>query len=149
MSYTDPQSTDPRTEPPGTVHRVETKSTAALLSEALNHVSGLVRKEVDLARAEMSRAVSRAAMGIALLVGAVILSLTALNVLAAAFVAWLAETGIGAGWSALIVGGVILVIAAILVKVGINRVKAVTNAPKRSAESIRRDAAAVKGAIND
>jgi len=97
----------------------------------------------------MSRAVSRAAMGIALLVGAVILSLTALNVLAAAFVAWRAETGIGAGWSALIVGGVILVIAAILVKVGINRVKAVTNAPKRSAESIRRDAAAVKGAIND
>ena len=38
MSYTEPQSTDPRTEPPGTVHRVETKSTAALLSEALNQI---------------------------------------------------------------------------------------------------------------
>jgi len=88
-------------------------------------------------------------MGIGLIVAAVILSLTALNVLATAFVAWLAETGIGPGLSALIVGLVILVIAAILVKVGINRVKAVTNAPKRSAESIRKDAAAVKGAIND
>ncbi|MGR3624667.1 MAG: phage holin family protein [Limimaricola sp.] len=142
--------TDPHLDSaPGTTTRVDHKSTGSLLSEALNHVSGLVRKEVDLARAEMSRAVSRAGMGIGLIVGAVILALTALNVLAAAFVAWLAETGIGPGWSSLIVGVVILVIAAILVKVGINRVKAVTNAPKRSAESIRKDAATVKGAIND
>lgn len=141
--------TDQHHDTPGTVHRVESKSTASLLTEALDHVSGLVRKEVDLARAEISRAVNRAGMGIGLIVAAVILSLTALNVLAAAFVAWLAETGLGAGLSSLIVGVVILVIAAILVKVGINRVKAVTNAPKRSAESIRRDAAAVKGAIND
>ena len=149
MTHTDPH-TDPHHDPaPGTTTRVKGKSTGSLLSEALNHVSGLVRKEVDLARAEMSRAVGRAGMGIGLIVGAVILSLTALNVLATAFVAWLAETGLGPGLSALIVGLVILVIAAILVKVGINRVKAVTNAPKRSADSIRKDAAAVKGAIND
>ncbi|EYD73358.1 phage holin family protein [Limimaricola hongkongensis] len=142
--------TDPHHDPaPGAGARADSRSTASLLSEALNHVSGLVRKEVDLARAEMSRAANRAGMGIGLIVGAVILSLTALDVLAAAFVAWLAETGLGAGLSALIVGVVILVIAAILVKVGLNRVKAVTNAPKRSAESLRKDAAAVKGAIND
>ncbi|WP_341212519.1 phage holin family protein [uncultured Limimaricola sp.] len=145
MTYSDPH----HDAAPGPAPRVDSKSTASLLSEALNHVSGLVRKEVDLARAETSRAVSRAGMGIALLVGAVILSLTALDVLAAAFVAWLAETGLGAGLSALIVAVVILVIAAILAKVGLNRIKAVSNAPKRSAESLRKDAAAVKGALND
>ncbi|SDE70648.1 phage holin family protein [Limimaricola pyoseonensis] len=145
MSQTDPRFEDARNAAP----RGEAKSMSALLSEAMSHVSGLVRKEADLAKAEAQRALSRAGMGIGLVVAAVVLSLTALDVLAAAFVAWLAEAGLGAGLSALIVGGVILVIAAILVKVGLNRIKAVTNAPKRSAESIRKDAAAVKGAIND
>ncbi len=141
---------DPRTDAaPGAAPRGDQRSTGSLLSEALSHVSALVRKEIDLAKAEASRAASRAGMGIGLIVAGVILSLTALDVLAAAFVAWLAATGIGAGLSALIVGGVILVIAAILAKVGINRVKAVADAPKRSAESIKKDAAAVKGAIND
>ncbi len=146
MTYSDPRADPgvPRAEP-----RAENRSTASLLSEALQHVSGLVRKEVDLARAETSRAINRAGVGLGLIVAAVILALTALNVLAAAFVAWLAETGLGAGTSALIVGVVVLIVAAILVKVGLNRIKAVTNAPKRSAQSIRKDAAAVKGAIND
>ncbi len=68
------------------------KSAAGLLSDAIAHMSSLVRKEVDLARAEVSENVSRAGVAIGLLAGALVLALTALNVLAAALVAGLAET---------------------------------------------------------
>ena len=62
------------------------KSAGGLLSDALGHVSSLVRSEVDLARAEVSENLNKAGVAIGMIVGAVVVALTALNVLSAALV---------------------------------------------------------------
>ncbi len=123
------------------------KSTGTLLSDALSHISSLVRNEVDLARAEVSENLNRAAVAVGLLVGAVVVALVALNVLAAALVAGLTEAGIDAGWSALIVGGVLAIVAFALMSKGINDLKMSSLAPTRTAKNVKRDAQAVKETI--
>lgn len=125
------------------------KGTATLVSDALSHVSALVRKEVDLARAEISQNLNRAVTAVGLLVGAVVAALVALNVLAAALVAGLTEAGIDAGWSALIVGVGLAIIAFALSAKGVNDLKASSLAPTRTAKNVQRDAQAVKEAYND
>ncbi|MDW4500048.1 phage holin family protein [Sulfitobacter sp. D35] len=125
------------------------KSTGNLLSDALTHVSGLVRKEVDLARAEVNESVQNAGTAIGLLVGAVVISLTALNVLTAALVAGLTEAGIPAGWSALIVGVILAIVAYVMANKGTEDLKLSSLAPTRTAENVKRDAQAVKEVYDD
>jgi ABC-type uncharacterized transport system permease subunit len=125
------------------------KSAAGLLSDAIAHMSSLVRKEVDLARAEISENVSRAGVAVGLLAGALVLALTALNVLAAALVAGLAETDLGPGWSALIVGLVLGAIALFLALKAKNDLKLSSIAPTRTAKNVQRDAQALKEATTN
>lgn len=125
------------------------KSAAGLLSDAIAHMSSLVRKEVDLARAEISENVSRAGVALGLLAGALVLALTALNVLAAALVAGLAETDLGPGWSALIVGLVLGAIALFLALKAKNDLKLSNIAPTRTAKNVQRDAQALKEATTN
>jgi hypothetical protein len=125
------------------------KSAAGLLSDAIAHMSSLVRKEVDLARAEVSENMSRAGVAIGLLAGALVIALTALNVLAAALVAGLAETDLGPGWSALIVGLVLGAIALFLALKAKNDLKLSNIAPTRTAKNVQRDAQALKEATTN
>jgi MFS family permease len=125
------------------------KSAGGLLSDALSNVSSMVRNEVDLARAEVSENVSRAGVAIGLIAGAAIIALVALNVLAAALVAALTEAGLDAGWSALIVGVVLAVIAFVLIGKGVNDLKLSSLAPTRTVKNVKRDAEAVKEAYDD
>ncbi len=125
------------------------KSASNLLSDALNNVSALVRKEVDLARAEISENISRAGVAIGLIAGAAIIALVALNVLAAALVVGLTEIGIDAGWSALIVGALLGLLAYLMINKGINDLKLTSLAPTRTVKNVQRDAAAVKEAYDD
>ena len=125
------------------------KTTGNLLSDALNNISGLVRSEVDLARAEISENLSRAIVAVGLIAGAAIIALVALNVLAAALVAGLTELGLDAGWAALIVGAVLGLLAYLLILKGINDLKLSSLAPTRTARNLRRDAAAVKDVYDD
>ncbi|WP_187431364.1 hypothetical protein ROLI_030040 [Roseobacter fucihabitans] len=125
------------------------KSAGSLLSDALSNVSGLVRSEVDLARAEISENVTKAGVAIGLIAGSAIIALVALNVLAAALVAALANAGIDAGWAALIVGALLAIVAYILINKGINDLKLSSLAPTRTVKNVQRDAAAVKEAYND
>ncbi|MDT0682769.1 phage holin family protein [Roseicyclus sp. F158] len=115
-----------------------------LLSDAMNHVSNLLRNEMDLARAEISENVKRAAIAIGLLAAAGIIALVALNVLAAALVAALAETGLEPGWASLIVGVALAVIAFALVAKGSHDLKGTSLAPTRTSKNIKRDAEAVR-----
>ena len=125
------------------------KSAGNLLTDAMSNVSGLVRSEVDLARAEISENITKAGVAIGLIAGAAIIALVALNVLAAALVAALTETGLDAGWSALIVGAVLGVIAFVLNSKGTNDLKLSSLAPTRTVKNVQRDAAAVKEAYDD
>ena len=123
------------------------RSATSLISDALTHMSSLVRKEVDLARAEVSENMNRAMVAIGLLVGAIVMALVALIVLAGALVAAIAELGIEEGWAALIVGVLFAIIAAIMASKGANDLKASSLAPTRTAENLRKDKDAVKESL--
>ena len=123
------------------------RSATSLISDALTHMSSLVRKEVDLARAEISENMTRAMVAIGLLVGAVVMALVALIVLAGALVAAIAELGIDEGWAALIVGVLFAIVAAIMASKGANDLKASSLAPTRTAENLRKDKDAVKESL--
>jgi hypothetical protein len=125
------------------------RPTGSLLSDAVNQLTRLLRGEVALAKAEVAQNLRSAGLGIGLLVGAVVLILVALNVLAAALVAALAETGLGAGWSALIVGVVILVVAAILAMRGLNSLKPENLAPSRTVRNVQADAQTIKENVSN
>ena len=125
------------------------RTTGGLLSDALSHVSSLVRSEVDLARAEVSENIKGAGVAIGMIVGAAILALTTLNVLSAALVAALTEAGVPAAWSAVIVGLFFAIIAYIMARKGINDLKLTSLAPTRTAKNVKRDAQAVKEVYDD
>ena len=127
---------------------LERKSSSSLVADALHSVSSLVRKEVDLARAEINENVSRAATAIGLLVGAAIVALVALNVLAAALVAAVANAGIAPGWAAVIVGGIFGMIAFAMMAKGTNDLKLTSLAPTRTAKNVKRDAETLKESYN-
>ena len=124
------------------------RSSPNLITTALTQLSTLVRKEVDLARAEVTENVSSAGVAIGFIVAAIVIALTALNVLSAAVVAALAELGIDPGWSALIVGGGLGLLAFALITKGTNDLKLSSLAPTRTAKNIQRDAQAVKEAYD-
>ncbi|UWR32341.1 phage holin family protein [Sulfitobacter sp. W027] len=125
------------------------KSAGSLLTEALSHVSSLMRKEVDLARAEVNENLKHAGVAIGLIVGAVVVALTALNVLSAALVAALTEAGIPAGWSAVIVGLLLAIVAYVMVQKGTNDLKLSSLAPTRTAKNVKRDAQTMKEVYDD
>jgi len=125
------------------------KSTGSLLSDAMSQVSSLVRSEVDLARAEISENLNSAAVALGMIVGAVVVFLTALNVLSAALVAAMAEAGIPGGWAALIVGVIFAIIGYVMLKKGTSDLKLSSLAPTRTVKNVKRDANAVKEVYND
>ncbi|WP_430449158.1 phage holin family protein [Rhodophyticola sp.] len=127
----------------------DTKESGSLISSVLLHLSRLIRKEFELAKAEMSEKVNRAAFAIGLLVIGAILLLSALNVLAGAAVAGLVELGLTPGWAALAVSGVVLLIAAVLAARGISILKTTRFAPTETVETISNDFATLKESIHD
>lgn len=125
------------------------KSTGGLLADALEHVSSLVRSEVDLARSEVNESLTSAGAAIGLIIGAVVIALTALNVLSAALVAALTHAGVNAGWSALIVGVIFAITAYVMAHKGTNELKLSSLAPKRTAKNVKRDVRALKEVYDD
>lgn len=119
-----------------------------LLVDTLKNFSTLMQTEVQLAKAEISDNLSRAATGVALLVVAGILALTGLNVLAGALVAYIASAGLSAGTSALLVGGGVLALAVLLILLGKSRLTASALEPTRTLNNLQRDATTVKGATD-
>ena len=122
---------------------------ASLASEALRLSGDLVRKEVALAKAEVSQNIQRAGVGIGFIVAAAVIGIVTINVLVAALVAALAETELGPIWSAVIVGVVLAVLAYILLRKGMNDLKPEALMPSRTVQNVQRDAQTIKGAYND
>lgn len=128
--------------------QAELKETPSLLVSALRQFTQLMQDEVALAKAEVSRNLSRAGAGLALIGMAAILALTALDVLAGALVIYLATKGISAGTAALIVGGVCATVALFLVLVGKSRLTVDALSPERTFDNVSRDLDAVKEATD-
>jgi hypothetical protein len=125
-----------RRDPNGHVERVE-PSLSELVSDLTRETSELIQREVELARLEVSQAVARVQTGVAsMAVGGVIALGGFLVLLAAA--AFGLDLVLHAPWlSTLIVGGVALVLGAVLLAVGKSRMTRL--APERTLRSLRRD----------
>ncbi len=115
-----------------------------LVEDAFRQMSGLLRSEVDLARAEISENLTRAVKGIVLILVAALLAVTALHVLAGALVAFFVELGLTPGLAALAVAGLFGLVAAVMIFMGVNALKLSSMAPTRTAKNLKRDANAVK-----
>ncbi|MEH6780981.1 MAG: phage holin family protein [Rhodoglobus sp.] len=129
--------TDPQREPK--------RSLAALIADVPRLLGELIRGEIESLKNEMVGKLKNAGIGIGLFVGAAFFALFALMVLIAAAVLGFAEI-VPAWAAALIVAGILLVIVAILVAVGVTLVKKGTPpAPTDTIESIKSDVRAIKG----
>lgn len=122
------------------------RTTGELIQTAFQHVNGLIRGEIALARAEAEESLRLAAVGVGLIAGALVMVLVALNVLTAAIVAGLTELGLHPGWAALIVGLLFLVAAAIMANAGKAALEPSKLVPTRTARNLKRDVATVKEA---
>ncbi len=122
-----------------TRQEADQRTLRSLLSELVDEVTTLLRKEVALVKAETTQKASQAKGGaVALAVGAA-MGLAGLIVLLQAAMYGLAEF-MHIGWAALIVGLGVLLIAGVVAMIGMNRLKPENLAPKRSQESMREDA---------
>jgi uncharacterized membrane protein YqjE len=116
----------------------EDRSIGALFAELADETTSLVRKEIELARAELVQNASRIAGGaITLVVGGLVALLGVQALIACAILAlalWVAP------WlAALIVGAVILAIGAVMVLVGRRRLDLRSLTPRRTLLTLRRD----------
>jgi drug/metabolite transporter (DMT)-like permease len=120
------------------------RSFKELFGDLTNSVSTLFRKEIELARAEASEKIGQAGFAAGSIAGGGILALAALIILLQALVIALTELGLAPALSALIVGGVVAIIAFALIYKGMNDLKASNLAPTRTVDSLRQDAHMVK-----
>jgi hypothetical protein len=126
-----------------------------LISGLIADVSGLMRKEIDLAKTEASERIASALGGIEVIVVGLVLSIGAVGVLLSALVSGLAllfvRNGMGDAESnalaALIVGAMIGVIAWVLVSRGIAALRSSNLKLDRTTTSLRRDVGIVKEKI--
>lgn len=123
-----------------------------LIGGLVSDVSGLLRKEIDLAKTEASEKFSRALSGVEVMVVGLVLAIGAVGVLLSALVSGLAlllvQNGMGEvganALGALIVGLVIGGVAWLLVSKGIAALRASSFKLDRTTTSFRRDVDAVK-----
>ena len=126
-----------------------------LIGGLVSDVSGLLRKEIDLAKTEASEKLSKALGGVEVMVVGLVLAIGAVSVLLSALVSGLTlvlvRNGMGEvgahALAALIVGVVIGGIAWLLVSRGIAALRASNLKLDRTATSLRRDVDVVKEKI--
>ena len=84
---------------------------------------------------------------IAMLAGAAVIAIPGLVIVLQAIATMLMANGMEPQWALLIVGAVVLAIGAILLMVGVGRLRASHLSPDRTLHQIRRDAAVAKEQI--
>jgi TRAP-type C4-dicarboxylate transport system permease small subunit len=115
-----------------------------LFTDLVTQLSTLVRKEIQLAKAEASEKLTAAMSGLGIIVGGAILMIAALGILLEGIGQLITYLGVPAQWSYLIVGVVAVIIGFVLIKVGANSLSADKLTPKKTVEQLQRDAAVAK-----
>jgi MFS family permease len=115
-----------------------------LVKQLSEQTSTLVRKELELARAEMTQKGKAAGVGAGMFGGAALVGLLAVGVLTACFILALAEA-MDAWLAALIVAAVYGALAGVLALTGKSKVQEATPPlPEQTKESVRQDVERVK-----
>lgn len=123
--------------------RTEERSLSELLSEVTDEIATLFRKEVELARAETSEQVSRAAKAGAMLGAAAVVGLLTLILLAFA-AAWGLSEVVPEGVAFLIVALVFGLVAAVLASAGKKKIAAVEPMPDHTVQTLKADVQVAK-----
>jgi hypothetical protein len=115
------------------------RSLGSLFADLTQETTGLVRQEVDLAKAEISEKASQVGMAVASLAVGGALALAGFLVLLQAAVVALSNV-LDPWLASLIIGGVVAIIGIILMLKGRNDLTARSLAPQRTIESVQEDA---------
>lgn len=122
------------------------KSVFALLADVPTLVSELVQREIELVKTELVTKFKALGVGAGLIAVAALVLLGMLGVLLTAAIFALTLTGLPGWAAALIVAGVLLVIAVILGLIGYRiLMRGVPPVPAEAIDSLRRDLRAIKG----
>jgi UPF0716 family protein affecting phage T7 exclusion len=124
------------------------RSIPGIVIDLIGQFTTLLRQESQLARAEISENLNRALTGVVMAVAAAVLLIPALVILLLAGVYGLEAAGFAPYWSALIVGGAAVVVGAVLMLIGINRLKAKNLIPSKTIHQLQEDAALAKRQMN-
>jgi hypothetical protein len=117
-----------------------------LVTDASRDISGLIQKEIQLAKSELKISVKAGGTGVALFAVAAFLVLLAIIMLSVAFaylIHWNGD-GLDLHWAFLIVFGVYLLVAALLAFLGVRKVKQVRG-PERAISQGKEIPRALKG----
>ena len=123
---------------------MQERSIPELFSNLVENLTTLFRKEIQLAKTEMSEKAGQvggasASVGI----GGVVL-LVALIFIMHAIVAWLAVAGVPPQWGFTIVGIIDAIIGYVILQRGISNLKASRLMPSKTMEQLQRDATVAK-----
>lgn len=114
----------------------EQPSLGDLFSDLSTQASLLFRQEVQLAQAEMTRKATRAGQNAAYVVLGAVVAQAAFLTLIAGLV--LALATVMDGWlAALLVGIVLAIVAALMVRFGLNKLKEIDPAPRQTIQTMR------------
>lgn len=113
-------------------------SLGALVGQASKELSTLFRKEVELAKAELSGEIAQAGKGAGMFGGAGVVALYGVG-----FAMLAGMFGLGAvmplGWAALIVAGACLLVAGLLALTGRRAMRRVSPKPERTIRTLKED----------
>ncbi len=115
------------------------QSLQGLVAEAVRESTSLAQKEFALFRTEVSENLKAMLMGMAMLVMAAIFAIAAIMLFTEALVKWLATVVGSEALAAVIVGGVLVIIAVALGLWGRSAISAASLAPTRTLHSLQRD----------
>lgn len=122
--------------PPSGVSGTDQQPIGALFGTASEHVSTLIRGEVELAKAEITSSAKRGGIGAGMFLAAGAVLLFSLTFLFIALAEGLTALGLPRWVSYLIVWAFLLLLAGLLVFVGIRLIKKV-KAPERTIETLK------------
>ncbi len=111
-----------------------------LVGEALRESTDLAQKEFTLFKTEVSQNMRTLFLGLAMVVAAAVFAIAAVMLLTESLVEWLATVVNSQALAALIVGGILAVIAIGLGLWGKNAMTASSLTPQRTMRSLKRDA---------
>ena len=111
-----------------------------IFTDLIAQVTNLVRKEGQLARAEISEKAGKALSGMAMILLGSVLLIPALVILLQAAIAGLVQNGMEPAIAALLVGGATFIIGMILGLVGWSLAKPASLVPGKTIDQLKRDA---------
>jgi hypothetical protein len=115
-----------------------------LVADATHDISSIIRGEIALAKAEIGADAKKIGAGVAVFAVAAVFAFLALILLLIAAAYGLVAGGLAPWLSFLIVAGVLLVVGAILVLIGVRALRKIKGKPERTIKNAQDTIAAIK-----